>query len=170
MTRKRCCWFLLVGAVGAMLIVGCDHEDAPPVSFRSDFVPLKVVMTDYIIDDGGTKLFKIQGSAQLIVPLSGCEPKLNGRCFEYTNLPRPVVDGLSVRIDNQVLMVNERGFFTTRDADSKRVNELRADAAKKMKEIAGSEAHVQKAMTVTVNALRQFYEKFSGYSCSVEWK
>jgi len=148
-------------------IAGCD-EDAPPVAFRSDFVPLKVVMTDYIID-GDEKLFKIQGSAQLIVPLAGCEPVQDGNCFRYLALPKPVVDSLSVRIDNQVLLQNDRGFFTSRNADSKRINELRAEAARKMQNIAGSEPHVQQAMKITRDALRQFYEKF-GCSCSLQWR
>lgn len=166
--------YLLVPAAVAWGILRYCRDsvevERAPVSFRSDFVPLKVVMTDYVIADGGSKLFKIEGSAQLIVPLAGCEPELVGKCFKYRDLPRPVVDALSVKIDNQVLFRNDRGLFTSRQADSQRINELRAKAAEEMRALAGSETHVQQAMRVTADALRQFYEKFDGYSCSLQWK
>ncbi len=152
------------------ILVGCGNESPqPPVCLRSDLVPLKVVMTDYIIDGDGDKLFKIEGSAQLIVPLASHEPRLNGRCFEYLDLPRPVVDTLSTRIDRQVLILNERGLFTSQKADSKRINELRAAAAKAMQELAGSELHVQCAMKNAADVLRKFYEKFDGYTCTIQW-
>ncbi len=159
-----CVFFVLV------MFAGCREKPPHPVSFRSDFVPLKVEMTDYIIADGGDKLFKIRGSAQLIVPLGGYEPECKNKCFIYSNLPRPTVDALSVRIDNQVLLQNDRGLFTTRNADSERINKLREEAAMKMKEVAGLETHVQQAMKITADALREFYEKFDGYSCSINWK
>ena len=151
------------------ILVGCRKDNHQPATFRSDFVPLKVVMTDYILEDGGSKLFKIQGSAQLIVPLAGYEPELQGKCFKYSNLPRPVVDTLSTAIDDQVILCNERGPFTTRKADSNRINALRATAAEKMMEIAGCETHVQEAMKSTTDTLRRFYEKF-GYTCSCSWQ
>lgn len=151
------------------LLAGCGKDEPSPVTFRSDFVPLKVVMTDYILEDGGSKLFKIQGSAQLIVPLAGYEPELQGKCFKYSNLPRPVVDTLSTTIDRQEILCNERGIFTSRNADSGRINALRATAAKKMQEIAGCETHVQEAMKSTTDALRRFYEKL-GYTCSCSWQ
>lgn len=161
---------VLLSASLSMLLAGCSDDTPTPTSFRADFVPLKIVMTDYIFDNDGGKLFKIHGSAQLVVPLSSYEPELQGKCFKYTNLPRPIVDELSVKFDKQVLIQNDRGLFTSRKADSKRINELRKTAAEEMVKIAGSEPHIQQAMKATVNAMREFYEKFDGYSCSIQWE
>lgn len=152
------------------LLAGCSDDTPPPTSIRADLVPLKIEMTDYIFDNGGEKLFKIQGSAQLVVPLSSHQPVLNGKCFEYKKLPKPTVDENSVTFDKQVLIQNDRGLFTSRKADSRRINELREEAAKRMKEIAGSKPNVQHAMNATVSAMREFYEKFEGYSCSIQWE
>ena len=161
-------WFATLLAI---TLCGCEKSSPPPASIRSDFVPLKVVMTDYIFEDGGDKLFKIQGSAQLIVPLASYEPQRDGKCFVYEELPRPIVDEVSVMIDNQVLIRNERGIFTSLKADSNRINKLRADAAEEMKKLAGNNAHVQQAMEITANAMRKFYEKFDGYTCTIKrWK
>ena len=154
----------------SMSLVGCSDDTPPPTSLRADLVPMKIVMTDYIIDNGGEKLFKIEGSAQLIVPLASHEPELNGKCFKYTKLPRPKVDVSSVTFDKQVLVQNERGLFTSRKADSQRINKLRENSAEEMKKIAGAEAHIQAAMKVTADVMREFYEKFDGYSCSIQWE
>lgn len=161
---------IISSSVIAILLVGCQGDkESQQVVFRSDFVPLQVEMTDYIFADGGKKLFRITGSVQLIVPLASYEPKLNGKCFEYQNLPKPVVDPLSLNIGEQVLVLNDRGLFTSRKEDSSRINELRKEAAEEMEKIAGADIHVQEAMKNTAEALKAFYNKF-GYSCSLDWK
>ncbi len=127
-------------------------------------------MTDYIFADGGKKLIKVDGSANYVVPLAAYAPYLEGKCYKYSDMPRPRLDMLSLRIDEQKLLINERGLFTSRSADSARINDLRSEAVKKMQELAGDESLVQRAMANTVDALMAFYGKFGGYSCSIQWK
>lgn len=161
---------IISSSVIAILLVGCqDDKESKPVEFRSDFVPLQVEMTDYIFADGGKKLFRIKGSVQLKVKLEGCKTELNGKCFEYQNLPKPEVEPPSLKIEEQVLVLNDRGLFTSRKEDSSRINELRKVAAEEMEKIAGADIHVQEAMKNTAEALSAFYKKF-GYSCSLDWK
>ena len=165
-------WLMKIcGFVLCILLAGCSQEDtANQVSFRADFVPLKVYMTDYVMKDGGEKLVKIEGSAQLIVPVSIDDPKREGNCFVYESLPRPVVDVQSVRIDRQVLVQNGRGWFESLPENVKTFNEIREEAKQSMIKIVGSKVHVQMAMTSTADALRQFYEKF-GYRCEIrKWE
>ena len=161
------------GAVFCFLMVlmtGCSRSDMSSVCLRADLVPLKVMMTDYIFADGGKKLIKVEGSANYVVPLAAYTPYLDGKCYRYSDMPRPRLDMLSLRIDGQKLLINERGLFTSRSADSSRINDLRNEAMKKMRELAGDESFVYIAMANTVDALRSFYEKFEGYSCSIQWK
>lgn len=160
---------MVLGCLMAV-IAGCSRSDSPPTSLRADLVPLKVVMTDYIVADSGRKLIKVEGSVSYVVPLASYEPRLEGRCFVYHNLPRPRLDLLSLRIDGQKLLRNERGLFTSRSSDSARINELREDAVKKMKEVAEDESFIQIAMANAKDAMKAFYEKFDGYSCLIQWK
>ena len=159
----------VLGMALASIMVGCDEEESQPlVSLRSDLVPLKVIMTDYVKDGGGEKLLKIECSAQLIVPLANCKPERDGDKFKCL-LPQPVVDTTSTKIEKQTLVWNERGFFTSQKADSKRINDLRKEAAKAMQELAGSKDFVDHARRNTEDVLHAFYRK-SGYQCSVEWE
>ena len=162
---KNCLIFIPLIA----LIAGCSKESGQPIQRRADLVPLKIVMTDYIFADGGEKIIKIQGSAQMIVPLGSFEPSLKKNKYVYTNLPQPKVDDQSVVIDKQELLLNERGFFTTRAADSEKINAIRKKAAEEMKKTAGSEAHVQRAKVITEEVLRAFHKMF-GYECQITWK
>lgn len=150
-------------------VMGCSHPE-DPVSLRADLVPLKMMMTDYVFADREKKLIKIECSANYVVPLSAHEPHLDGKCFRYTDLPCPELDMLSLRIDGQKILINKRGLLTSRSADSERINELRAKAVKAIKEYAEQESFVRVAKKNTIDALRAFYEKFDGYSCSVQWK
>lgn len=152
------------------VIAGCSRSGNPPASLRADLVPLKVVMTDYILADSGRKLIKVEGSANYVVPLAAYDPRLVDKCFIYHDLPRPRLDLLSLRIDGQKLLKNERGLFTSRSADSARINELREESVKKMKEVAADESFVQIAMANAKDAMKAFYGKFDGYSCSIQWK
>lgn len=168
----RSLWLMKISDFAlCVLLAGCGQEEpSKPVSFRADLVPLKVCMTDYIIEDGGEKLVKIEGSAQLMVPVSSYDPKRDGDCYVYESLPYPVVDEATARIDKQVLMQNGRGWFETLPANSKTFNRLRAEAKENMIKIAGDKKHVQMAMKTTADALRKFYEKF-GYKCEIKnWK
>lgn len=156
-------------AVCCILVAGCSRSEEPLVSLRADLVPLKIVMTDYIFADSGRKLIKVEGSATYVVPLAAYEPFLEGKCFVYRDLPRPRFDLQSLRIDNQKLLRNERGIFTSRNADSARLNELREEAIKRMKEVVERESFVESAMVNAKDALDAFYEKFDGYSCRIQW-
>ena len=159
---------VVLGMFLAFIMVGCEEEKSQQVvTLRSDFVPLKVMMTDYVIAEDGAKLFKIEGSVQLIVPLADCDIKREGNTIEYSKVPRPKVDNLSARIDKQTLILNERGLFTSRTADSKKINEIRKEAAEEMKKLAGSDTFAQLAMKDTEQALRAFYG--DNYKCSVKW-
>ena len=76
---------MVLGCLMAV-IAGCSRSDSPPTSLRADLVPLKVVMTDYIVADSGRKLIKVEGSVSYVVPLASYEPRLEGRCFVYQRL------------------------------------------------------------------------------------
>ena len=168
----RSLWLMKIsGFALSVLLAGCGQkESSNPVSFRADLVPLKVYMTDYIIVDGGEKLVRIEGSAQLIVPVSSYDPRREGDCFVYESLPCPVVDEVTARIDKQILIHNDRGWFETLPTNSDKFNKLRAEAKKNMIEIAGNDKHKQIAKATTKDALRTFYGKF-GYDCKIYgWK
>lgn len=165
----RCLVCFALSAVSA----GCtqSEDSEPPACLKADLVPLKIVMTDYISADGGSKLIMIKGSASYVVPFSALnEPSLEGKRFTYHDLPCPRLDVLSLRIDEQSLLINERGLFTSRREDSVRINELRAEAMNSMKDLMEGAAFVEHAKKNTQDALRAFYEKFDGYSCDVKWK
>ena len=56
-----------------VLVLGCARQE-DPVSLRADLVPLKMMVTDYLLKDQGRKLIKIEASANYVVPLSTYEP------------------------------------------------------------------------------------------------
>lgn len=159
---KRC-------AVCCILMTGCSRSEETLVNLRADLVPLKIVMTDYILAESGRKLIKVEGSASYVVPLAAYEPQLEGKCFVYHDLPRPRFNLQSLRIDNQRLLRNERGIFTSRSADSARINKLREEAVMRMREVVERESFVESAMVNAKDALDAFYEKFDGYSCRIQW-
>lgn len=163
----------VMGVALVSMMVGCGgngNDSQPKVIFRADLVPLKVAMTDYVIDWDGEKLFKIEGSAQLIVPLADHKPTLKGRTVEYLGLPQPRVDNLSCRIDSQKPILNVRGWFTSQKADSKRINELRKEAAVEMQKVAGNEKHIQIAKKNAEEVLCAFYKKLGHEGCSIKWE
>ena len=158
----------IISCASLVLAMGCSRPE-DPVSLRADLVPLKMMMTDYLLKDGGKKLIKIECSANYVVPLSSYEPHLDGKCFRYQDIPNPMLDMLSMRIDGQKILINKRGVFTSRRADSARINDLRNEVVKAMREQMENESYLRVARKNAEDALRAFYEKFDGYTCSVQW-